>query len=546
MRAILALAAAAAIGLPSRPTAAAQRKTGRVEYTTADHLYLDAGSRDGLAPGAVLELRRGGGEKVVSTCKVDAVSETHASCLGNGRVGDSFALEAPPKTAAAATEPRAAPLSDSEVARRHRALDNSVHEKVDFQGAAVRPTIFSGKTEVQLSHFTWASEGVGPWHQARLDAAIRGAPVGAGFSLYADLSARRWTSRSGPVVARPDDDFQLYVWEAELVRRPSNEGLALALGRIRPWVAPGATIVDGAQAGWRTKGNMEFGIFGGGVPDPSTTSPTLDRSTVGGYLAFQSVGDVQSVLRYSREEFRVAYVNSPELGKRFELEGLGQASIGKMLDLGMQGRIARPDSGSTVLDAFTADLGFRPLEALSVVGGFRYQGTAVPERDGPGVIFFGGEARHADLTARWEVEPWLSLAATSGLAKDLTTGVSRRYAGPEIGLPKVFGEVGGASAGYLFEEGWSGGHTAWIQVLTRRPRGLQVMVRAFWYQTQSLGPFREDELGAYLSVSAQLSEFIALRFSGLGRAGGSPGVQPFSSNGSVLSGTFDIALAGRF
>ena len=101
-------------------------------------------------------------------------------------------------------------------------------------------------------------------------------------------------------------------------------------------------------------------------------------------------------------------------------------------------------------------------------------------------------------------------------------------------------------AGYLFEEGWSGGHTAWIQVLTRRPRGLQVMVRAFWYQTQSLGPFREDELGAYLSVSAQLREFIALRFSGLGRAGGSPGVQPFSSNGSVLSGTFDIALAGRF
>ncbi len=72
------------------------------------------------------------------------------------------------------------------------------------------------------------------------------------------------------------------------------------------------------------------------------------------------------------------------------------------------------------------------------------------------------------------------------------------------------------------------------------------MVRAFWYQTTGLGPYTEDELGASASVSAQLTEFIALRFTGMGRAGGSPGIQPFSSTGSVFTGTFDIALAGRF
>jgi hypothetical protein len=541
MRSMLAFSAAAALGLLS-PPAAAQRTAGRVEYATAGHLYLDAGSREDLAPGTVLQIRRG--EKAVSSCRVEVVSETHATCVGNGRSGDTFPFQDRPGSAAATPQRRSGPLPDVEIIRRRRVLDNAAQEKVDFQ-AAPRPTLLSGRTEVRLSYFTWASE-TGPWNQERLDAAVRGAPVGGGFALYADLSARRWTARSGPVVARPDDPFQLYVWEAELVRRPAQEGLALALGRIRPWVAPGATIVDGAQAGWRTKGNLEFGIFGGAVPDPATTAPSFDRSTAGGYLAFQTIGGVRSMLRYAREEVRIAYVNSPELGKRLELEGLGQMSLGRMLDVGVQGRIARPDSGSTLLDAFSADLGFRPLESLSFVGAFRYLGSPVPESDGPGVINYGGETGHADATARWDVVPWFSLGATSGIAEDFTTRVWRRYAGPELGFPRLFGDVGGASGGYLFEEGWSGGQTAWVQVLTRRPRGVQVMLRVFWYRTQSLGPYTADELGAYASVSAQLGEFISLRLSGLGRAGGAPGIQPFSSAGSLFAGTFDIALAGRF
>ena len=436
-------------------------------------------------------------------------------------------------------------MSDAELARRRRNLDAAVHEKVDFQGTSARPTILSGRTEVQLSHLTWASQGNGPWHQERLDAAVRGAPVGAGFALYADMSARRWTSRPGPVSFRPDDAWQVYVWEAELVRRPSEGGLALALGRIRPWVAQGATIIDGAQAGFRTKGNVEYGVFAGAVPDPSTLSPSSDRSTFGGYLAHQVLGEAGALVQYTREELRVAYANSPEFGRRVEAEGLAQISLGRRLDLAGQARVSHSDSGSA-LDSASADVGFRPIEALSVIGGFRYQGSLYPELDGPGTILLGGAGRHADLTARWEFAPWLTLAATSGLAQDLTTGVSRKFIGPEVGLPRLFGEVGGASAGYLQEGGWSSGHSAWAQVLTRRPRGIQTMLRVYWYQTRSLGPFTEDELGAYLSVSTQLNEFVALRLSALGRAGGVPGIRPFSSAGSLLGGTLDASLAGRF
>jgi hypothetical protein len=543
---VLAAAAAAALAFPPGAPAAPRRTGGRVEYVTARRLYLDAGTRDGLEPGAMLQLNRG--DKPASTCRIETVSDSHATCVGTGRPGDTFALSLSAPLAMPDVERAAQPLSDAEVARRRRLLDAAPHEKVDYQGPPAF-SVLSGKSEVRLAYATWAEQNVGPWHQERVDVAIRGMPVGGGFALYADLSARRWSQRSGTIVARPDDLTQLYVWEAELARRPAQGGLALAFGRVRPWSAPGSTIIDGGQAGWRTHGNVELGIFGGGVPDPATLAPSFERHTVGAYLAFQSTGDASSVVRYLRQETRFAYSNSPELGKRIEAEALAQVSLGRTLDLGAQARVARGDSESPdFLDGASVDLGFRPLERLSVLGGFRYQGLSVPERDGPGSALSGGAARHADLTASWEVDPRLTVSAVSGLVKDLTTGMSRRFAGPEIGLPRLLGDVGGLSLGFVAEDGWSGGHSAWVQLLTHRPRGLQVLLRVSWFQTKSLGPYIEDELGAYASISAQLGPSVALRISALGRAGGTPapGVRPFAQNGSLLGGTLDATLAGRF
>jgi hypothetical protein len=520
------------------------RTSGRVEYATVQRLYLDAGARDGLGPGATVQLRRA--DALASTCRVELVSETHATCVGAGKVGDTFSLAAPPPLAMPEGEKAAPPLSEVETDRRRRALEAAPHEKVDFHGTSAFK-VLSGRTEVQLTYASWAEQTVGPWHQERLDVAIRGMPLGGGFELYADLSARRWSQRSGQIVARPDDPTQLYVWEAELARRPVQGGLALAFGRVRPWSAPGSTIIDGGQAGWRTKNNLEVGVFGGGVPDPATLAPSFERHTAGVYLSMQSTGDASSVIRYAREELRVAYGNSPELGRRVEAEALAQLSLGRMIDFGAQARVARGDhEAEQYLDGASIDLGFRPLERLSLLGGFRYQGLSVPERDGPGAALRGGAARHADATMSWEVAPWLTLSGVGGLATDLTTGLSRRFAGPEIGLPWIFGDVGGASVGYVAEDGWTGGHTAWIQVLTRRPRWVQALLRVSWFRTRSMGPDSDDEVGAYASVNAQLGEYVALRLSALGRAGGTPGARPFTSTGSLLGGTVEATLAGRF
>jgi hypothetical protein len=492
-----------------------------------------------------LQLRRG--EKAVSTCRIEVVSETRATCAGSGQTGDVFALPrlAPPARPSA-ERPSDSPLSEAESARRHRFLEAAAYHKVEHRAAVAVPSVLTGKSEVQLAYASWASQQSGGFHQERLDVAIRGAPVGAGFALYADLSARRWSLRSGAVNARPDEPNQLYVWEAELVRRPAQGGLLLALGRVRPWSAPGSTIIDGAQAGWRTRGNVEFGLFGGGVPDPDTLAPSFRRATAGAYLSVQSAGDASSVLRWLRQQVRLAYATSPEGGRRLAAEALSEISLGGVLDLGVDARVTRGELAIATLDEVTVDAGLRPFDGFSLLGGYRYQGRSSPERDGLAILS-GGAARHADLTASWEVASWLTLSGTSGLAKDLTTGELRRFAGPGLGLPRLFGDAGGASFGWLEEDGWFGGRTAWVQVLTRRPRFLQVILRASWFQTRSLGPYTEDELSASASISAQLGPAVSVRIAALGRAGGVPGVRPLNGGaGNLLGGTVDAALAGRF
>jgi hypothetical protein len=540
--AVLAALAAAESRAQTRPPG----RTGSVLYATATRLYLNAGSRDGLANGAVLQFQRGG------SCRVEQVSETHAACLGAGRAGDTFPLPEPPPPAPVARLPRPAPANVLE--QRRSVLASTPYSKVDYHEAAggVGVEARRGSIEGGIGHTTWwVSGGRGAWNQERADAAIRGAALGGGFTLDLDLSARRWSRRSDPISFRPDDPTQLYVWEAAISRRSADGGPAFSLGRVRPYRVPGQVILDGAQAGWGLGGGSELGVFGGAVPNSVTLAPSLDHGTLGVYFVGQRVFEKDSTVRFLRHEARIAFVNTDDLGKRIEGEALLEARVARWLDAALNLRAGASAAhglrslDTIVLDAVRVDVTARPFDSLSLLGSFRHEGVSVPELDGPGHVLSGGEARHADASLAWQPLDTLRFSILSGLSTDVVTQKTRRWIGPEFALPRLFGNAGGVSVGYFQEDGWVPGRSAWVQVLWRSQGVLNVLTRFSWYQTSQIAPADLEELAASTAIEAQPWQHVALRLTATGRTVLNGQRSPFGSGtGQVLLA--DAELAGTF
>ncbi len=529
------------LALAPRAIAAAPPRTANVQYATATRGYLDAGARAGLTAGTVLQVRRG--NRVVATCKVEHVSPAHAECVGSMKAGDTVLLPAAPEAAAPVSRP-APPISAAALDRERAVLSAAAFEKVEYREATGVATA-RRTVEVSIGYNGFFATGAGPWQRERADVTMRGAPLGGGFTLDVDMSAQRWSRRSDPVSFRPGDPTQLYVWEAAISRRPAS-GASLSLGRVRPWWTPGQAIFDGAQAGWRTEGGTETGVFGGVVPDTITLAPSLQHGTFGAYWAGQYPGGPDSVLRYFRHEARVAFVNTDELGKRIEGEALVEARILRVLDAGVDAKFAKGDQEAPGhLDAIRVNGTLRPVESFDVSGSFRYEGLPVPELDGPGNVMTGGTARHAEVSASWQPITLLRISAVSGLSTDLTTDVTRRWIGPEIAFPRLIGERLGASVGYFQEDGWSPGRSAWVQLIGRQ-RGIgQVLLRVSWFRTRDVAPVELDELAAALNVQAQIWKYAALRIGAYGRTTLNGQQSPFAP-GTGQSGVLDASLVGTF
>lgn len=490
---------------------------GRVVQVTGARAYLDAGAEDGLAAGQSLTIWRG--EVEIGRCTVEAVAPGHATCTGPGlRAGDAFKLSPAAAPPAPKVNVLPAPPSDEELARRAAAVALLPVAQVDYKAEPSRPgqpllqAVRSVVAELSLTHATWATTGSGPFHVERAEAAVHGAPLGAGLSVDLDLRAERWLARSTPTF-RATEDTRLYVWQAQLDWQPEGRGYALMAGRILPWTIPGGTVMDGAMLTLRREG-LEGGVFGGVVPEPDTLNPGTTRATGGAFWAWEKRLRRDVVVR---QEGRIAWVRSPELGNRVELEAGASAHAGTVLDLYGSARFGAggTDQAPGLLDGARIEAGLRPLDRLSLTGGFEYGGLAVPLAITPPAL--GARTRRADGSAFWDFG-LLRVGVSGGTSSDQVSGLDRSWVGPELQLPRVFTPRLALSAGYLEEVGWLKGRSAFLQTVARPWDRLRLIGRLSWNHESSLGN-DQDEVGLYLSAVVELTRWLGLRGSVLGRAG---------------------------
>lgn len=519
---------------------------GSVLYlSSGGRVYLDRGREEGLEKGLVLALSRRG--KAAGSCRVDWVADHRAVCQGQGpRPGDRFEL--PQREAAPGVAARPRPASTEELSRRKAVLDAAPQPLVESVGGTAggerRPPV-----RVELGHTSWLSNTGGSFNQERVDVSLRGMPLGAGFRLSLDATAMAWTGRPDGFRSPNRAVAQLYVREGEVTHREPGQHLALAVGRVWPWYVPGVALFDGAQLGWRsTSGNLEVGGFGGGVPDPVKLEPSFQRLVAGAYVAGQYSGDSGSVLRLLQHEARVSFMSAPEYGQRVEAEGRVRAWLGKSADVGAWVRMGLGDAQAPGgVDAARLDVDVRPSETWRLSAGARYTGTMAldvpPPLDEPSLR---SRTVNGDLTALWQPAPWLLAGVTGLLSRDIQTGIGRQLVGPEVGLPRLFGTMGGLSAGYLEELGWLRGRSAYLQPVLRPATSLRLLGRVSYFEEQPPSGITDmaatRDLGLYASTEYAPARWLTVRVSVLARFG----VSSVSEGGLPMGLMGNASLAGAF
>ena len=474
--------------------------------------WLDAGALDGLRAGQVVALRRKG--EPAGSCTVELLADRNATCTGQGmRPGDTFPVS---PRAAGSLPARLPPIpSAAEEARRLAASQAVAFVPVDFTSTrVVEPLDRLRRNDVGYAHFAWLSSDAQAVHQEQVYAQSHGAEVWRGARLDLDLTAMARSAASPTERFEPGRKAQLWVREASLSFAEPGSRYRFAAGRVLPWLVPGGSTFDGIQAGWRPRRGAELGLFGGAVPDPLTTAPGTDRATGGAYWAVDGVAGGSTQLR---NEGRVAWVRLPGSKSRIEAETTAQAWVARRLDVGLQARFGTGDYAAPgKLDAARADLGWFQPGLFSFHGGFRYDDSRLPDVAAPSL--WPGRTRQATGSFSWDRIGWLVLRATGGTGRDLDSGLSHTWAGPEVAAPRLLGRFGGASAGYAEELGSYAGRNAWLQGDLDLGRRTRLLARLSWTMDDRTSPLpAEHAAGLSLAAVSDLAAWLRFRLTGLGR-----------------------------
>jgi hypothetical protein len=512
---LLALAAtppASPLETPPRPLPGTPGFATVLQATGA-RAYLDAGSDDGLGLGQVLSMRRG--ELAVATCTVEAVSTSHATCAGTGiRPGDVAKL-----STHTSDERRPVTLppvpGDDELA--HRAAQAAaapvalVEAKAKPAGTNPLESPRTGFGEFTFSDVSWWSSGQGAYHVERVDAVLHGAPVGP-FTADVDLRAEYVTTQPATARFLPNEKARFLLWQAQLTWASESRPITISAGRVLAWNVPGATSMDGVQLSWR-RGGFTAGLLGGLIPQPDTTAPTSTRATAGGFWGWEGKLANRVVVR---QEGRLALVRTPELGNRVELQTGGSAHAGSWFDvfgdlrLGYGGKVQSAGG----LDGARLEGAVRPMARLSLMGSFDYGQLLVPQPFTP--LAWAGRSRHAEANLSWDFG-WVRAGLSGGGARDLGAGMEHAWVGPELQVPRFFTPRVALSVAYQEDVGWLKGRGAWLQAVARPWDPLRLIARINWASQTNLG-MDQDEVGLYLSGSADLTRHLGLRLSTLVRA----------------------------
>jgi hypothetical protein len=449
------------------PDADARRGRAKVVRATAERAWLDAGTKDGLAAGDEVNLRRR--RRRAGKCIVEHASASWSTCRGDVDARatrarfDARVVPDDPSDA----EPERLPTADALQARR-AALGQARFAKVAYTAQArARARGWRFPLSVSFVHRSWARAPFDrrTFHRERVEVVLRGARVFIpSLQLHADAVIEG--ALASPVDARyrRRDPVRVELRETALSWRPHEGGLVGTVGRFIPWNVPGVTILDGVQAGWRSSGGaLEVGAYAGTHPELTADLPSLLRTSAGAYWGARWLGESAFVAHRGRLGVRT----SPTLALRTELEVDADAALGSWLraSVGARAGLLGDRGARPGLDLAFARARLEVPGELYLGGGYRWSAPTALEVDGLPLLALPRAGRHhADALAGFGGLGFVDLALAGGGAVDVVTGAVRAWVGPDVTLPRALLGLGGLSLSYREELGDVAGRAAWGRV----------------------------------------------------------------------------------
>ncbi len=487
---------------------------GSVTYTTAKQGYLDVGSDDGLAVGAKVKVFRR--RRQVATCEVVEVSATRGRCDSDKVVPGDHVVFVRAEAPAEEHKPdkkqqRDTPLTPGQMRSLRKAVEAAPLPHVKKKEGVVTDVLMSTRARATLKEQVWAlSTTPDVFGRTSIDGGVRTHFTAGGFPLFASSAFRVVSDLVAPTAqrGRPGELVELYVWDAAV--GVDDGGIVGEVGRFRPVMAPGVTLLDGAQVGARFLDTGEAGVYAGTIPDLITIAPSLDRITAGLYFGM-NLAPLDGVVVIPRA--RAAVVATPDFAAaRGELEAQAEMFWANVGSLGAEARVVTAaDKLAASLDGVRFEAELTAFDPVHVSAGYRYLAAPAIDFDTLKVALNPeNTAHHFNLDASYDLGPAVSLGVVSGAGYDVAADALRVYLGPQVELPKALGDFGGLSLGYLEELGFPAGRSAWVSAKLVPFPMLDVLVRTSYFENAALGDdYREAALMTILD--APVLPWLSLR-----------------------------------
>jgi len=490
---LLVALALSALGLAAEPAAL------EVQYVTADSVYIDGGSRYGLAAGDRLGVRRDG--QTVATLEVVYVATHSASCrvvetevellVGDRVAADTLQEASPAETSvvlansAADSEPTPRPVSRKTLSasastqatpRQEAAPQKPMYTRSEPTDRALRSSV-SGSLTFDWEQFTDNSEFGRDYDRSSARLSLRGRNLGGmPLQLRIRTSTRnldRITSSDGSSSVSETRD-RLY--ELSVAYEPPEGRFALRFGRLRLGRYAGVGTVDGLSGEVRFGRVFRLGLFGGSRSDISEFGYDADRTTVGLTTRFTAgeAGRTRELLLAAVREDGKDFVSREYVALQTRVAG-GRWSFYQRAEFDFNNGWREEISGtssqlSTLFLNATARASERNRFSLSYSRFQRYrteETRLIPEE-----LF--DENRRQGIRARWTIgkSRGLNVTLSGGLREREGDTDDATSAGLAVNHGNLFGRNYSAGLSILaFSNGFSDGTTMMLRTAKRLKGG---------------------------------------------------------------------------